>query len=222
MEKGRASLLLERIARRVPAYVRAFCLVFIPLLILPIAVVSCMAAAPLLFADTAGMLPVLFSASLPMMACLVALPLLWMRKEDPESAPGLGLHGQSRLACAFALASLGCGVALIVHALAEGNASAVPWGTHLAFVAFSEEFFVRGFLFCELGKGHGPWKTCVLTACIFAFACHSAEPFLVDLVVRLPLGIALGVCRIASGGIWLPCGIHFLYDIFVTFVIGAG
>lgn len=133
-------------------------------------------------------------------------------------------------------AALGAAAFLAVagSAAAQGWASAPEWGWeqaapgavlqavafqslgHLA-VAWNEELVFRGYGFATLREAWGEPAAIVALTLLFA-AFHQLTPRV--LLGQAALGAALMALRVASGGLWLPLGYHWAWNVMQTAVLG--
>jgi membrane protease YdiL (CAAX protease family) len=81
-------------------------------------------------------------------------------------------------------------------------------------IALGEEILYRGViqrrLFTLLGTNWG----LVLASIMFAFAGHSGEPWINNLVFRLPFGLILGYLYLRSQSILIPIFVHWAFNFF--------
>ncbi|MFD1900979.1 CPBP family intramembrane glutamic endopeptidase [Enterococcus termitis] len=86
---------------------------------------------------------------------------------------------------------------------------------HFLMIAFAEEFFYRYFIFNIISQNARCVHTVIITSLIFAFVGHISEPFLDNLLYRLPLGILFSVIRVWSKSISVPTVIHAIYNLLI-------
>lgn len=86
---------------------------------------------------------------------------------------------------------------------------------HFLMIAFSEEFFYRLFIFDIISQNTRFAQTVIITSLIFAFVGHIGEPFLDNLIYRLPLGILFSVIRVWSKSVSVPTVIHAIYNLLI-------
>lgn len=90
-------------------------------------------------------------------------------------------------------------------------------------VAISEEYLSRGYLHSLIKRDFGPRVSILINSVLFALL-HIANPNILQ--SPLPLiniflaGILFGVAREATGGLWLPIGMHFTWNLFMGNVYG--
>jgi membrane protease YdiL (CAAX protease family) len=135
---------------------------------------------------------------------------------DPAGALGIG----------FAVGLIGIGVAVglsaLLGAIAPG-ASAAPWAHRLAgaaigialiaFQAFGEEVFFRGWMQPILAARWGPWIGLAATSVLFAAAHAWGRPAgAVALVNDALAGMAFGLLAFRSGGLLAPLAAHFAWN----------
>lgn len=92
-----------------------------------------------------------------------------------------------------------------------------------AWVAVSEELVTRGYIHGLVRRRFGREVAIVFTAVIFAIL-HILNASVLDSFVPLfnlfIVGLLLGLCREWSGGLWLPIGFHFSWNLFQGQVFG--
>ncbi len=163
---------------------------------------------------------VFFSFSLPMLLALAAAPLFFKMCIQKRSAAELGLaipkSPLNLVACGLMSAGT-AGLAFILSVTKEPELS--PWTiwAHFFFVAVSEEIMLRSIIMDELRFFTAKrWILCLLNGVIFAFVYHSNDGFLPNLLIRVPLGFALGMVREKSDSVYPAIALHWLYNMFVT------
>jgi membrane protease YdiL (CAAX protease family) len=173
------------------------------------------------FGIDAAVLNVFFSLSLPMIIGLISLPLLWDEVKEHVSLSQLALipchHGLSLIiGCCLVATGFLYGIVRVQNS-SDYSDIQLGWLFHFFWVALSEEFFVRSFLYEVLRRNLKVGTTIVVSSLIFAFACHTAGDLTVNLLIRFPLGILLGWLRASFGDIYASVGCHYLYNIIVTY-----
>ncbi|MEG3006101.1 MAG: CPBP family intramembrane glutamic endopeptidase [Oscillospiraceae bacterium] len=79
-------------------------------------------------------------------------------------------------------------------------------------IALSEEFLFRYFLI----DGKNAKSLILFSSLIFAFVAHGNEPLLVNLLLRLPLGLALGYIYKKQDS-YIGCSmLHFVYNLILS------
>lgn len=173
---------------------------------------------------------------LSLLPCTLAVTRAFaeLRAEDRRAWTQLELRGGIR---AFVIgAGLGGGALLTTLgiAAARGWVSAPAWGWkqtsagelgaavalalvgHAA-VAWNEELVYRGYLFDTLSIVVSPAGSAAFVTALFALA-HPIQPQ--TLVGEAALGSALLMLRIQSGGLWVPVGYHWAWNVLQTAVLG--
>jgi uncharacterized protein len=92
-----------------------------------------------------------------------------------------------------------------------------------ALVALSEELLCRGYWYGLIHRYYGPLSAILVTSFLFA-ALHLFN----DHILQNPLpvinlflaGVLFGVAREVTGGLWVPIGIHFTWNLFQGNVYG--
>lgn len=91
------------------------------------------------------------------------------------------------------------------------------------FVAVNEELVARGYIQGLVRRRFGVAVAIFITSIIFA-ALHLGNPNIFEnpfsLINLFAVGILLGVTREATGGLWVPIGIHFTWNLFQGNVYG--
>lgn len=86
-------------------------------------------------------------------------------------------------------------------------------------VAVAEEIWARGILTHYLRQLiASKWLILIMTSCIFAFVTHMNEPFLDNLIWRLPGGLLLGFVYMKTGRLYLSIIIHFGCNIVAMYI----
>ena len=90
-----------------------------------------------------------------------------------------------------------------------------------AFVSFSEELLVRGYILQNLKVSMTENIALLLSAMIFSLL-HFANPNLSSIAfVNLFLaGVVLGLCYLLTKNLWLPFALHFSWNFFQGSVFG--
>jgi len=153
---------------------------------------------------------------------------------DGGSFSSLGLTFRGGwLAQALAGAAWGAGAmaATAVVLKAEGAAGTLPRGLpgahdvslffFLMLAALFEELAFRGYAFQRASEVLGPTVTAVLSSALFGFA-HYGNPraSLLSTLNTVLAGLLLAVARIRSGGLWMPVGLHFCWNLFLGPIFG--
>lgn len=135
------------------------------------------------------------------------------------------------MACGAALLSL---VVLLIWLLGGLTLRSAPFDAAIgwsllrgalffAVVAFSEELLVRGYVQGLTRRSFGAPVAVVVSSLLFA-AMHFGNANVFESVwptVNLALaGILFAVAREASGGLWLPIGLHWTWNYFQGYVYG--
>jgi len=87
---------------------------------------------------------------------------------------------------------------------------------HFFVIALSEEFLIRSVVQQNIKKVAGDFWAIIVAALIFAFIIHLSNAFLDNLVLRLPIGIILGVVVFYARSIWPAVALHFAYNLIVV------
>ena len=89
---------------------------------------------------------------------------------------------------------------------------------HFLAVSISEETFSREIQFKYLYERIGKINAIIITSIIFAFILHLNEKFIENLIIRLPLGLALCIIRNKLGLLKSILG-HWFYNLIIIFVV---
>ncbi|QSZ26622.1 CPBP family intramembrane metalloprotease [Aceticella autotrophica] len=85
-------------------------------------------------------------------------------------------------------------------------------------VGLSEEILVRGVILKELKKIFNVYYSIVIDALIFAFVFHANDNIEINLFIRFPLGLILGLIATRAKSIH-PCVLlHWSYNIAVVLI----
>ena len=91
------------------------------------------------------------------------------------------------------------------------------------FVAVSEELLVRGYI-QGIIKEHFGIKPAIIVGSLFFAALHMFNQNIfqtpIPLIVLLLAGILFGISREITGGLWIPIGIHFTWNLFQGNIYG--
>jgi membrane protease YdiL (CAAX protease family) len=151
---------------------------------------------------------------------LVALAYERRAREPANAAPAAALAlGGSAGFLGFTLA---VGLAALLHAVAPGAAPAalahrlsglVLGVAVIAFQAFGEELFFRGWIQPVLAARWGPWIGLTATSVLFA-AAHALgrPPGVLALVNDALAGAVFGLLAYRSGGLLAPFAAHFAWN----------
>ena len=157
----------------------------------------------------------------PLYAVAAAALAYECRASVPANAGAVGALG---VGCAIGLAGIAAAVGLsaLLGAIAPG-ASAAPW-THrlagvaigaalIAFQAFGEEIFFRGWMQPILATRWGPWIGLTATSVLFAAAHAVGRPVGgLALVNDALAGVTFGLLAFRSGGLLAPFAAHFAWN----------
>lgn len=163
---------------------------------------------------------VFVSFSLPMLTALVLIPLALKIFGEHKTLESLGYcakpEKRSLLLCAaLGLIVLGETYLLTSRQLLQVSAATICF--HFFIVAVSEETILRSVIMDELQQlPLNRFFLCLVNAAIFAFIYHSADDFLANLLVRVPLGLVLSYARLKANDIYLPIMLHWAYNMGVT------
>lgn len=90
-------------------------------------------------------------------------------------------------------------------------------------VAISEEYLSRGYLHGLIKRDFGAKASIIVNSLLFALL-HITNPGILQsplpLINLMLAGILFGVAREATGGLWLPIGIHFTWNFFMGNIYG--
>ena len=92
-------------------------------------------------------------------------------------------------------------IALIVHYIALG---------------VSEEYLSRVVILKLLSEKYGKVASIVISAMIFSFVLHNNESFIINCVVRTPLGLVFGYITNKTECSYYTMSLHALYDLAVV------
>jgi len=90
-------------------------------------------------------------------------------------------------------------------------------------VAFGEEVVSRGYIYGLLKRYYGIKPAIIVTSLIFSLLHILNDNFLqnpVPLISIFLAGILFGVSREVTGGLWVPIGIHFTWNLFQGNIYG--
>lgn len=152
--------------------------------------------------------------SLPLLISFVILPWLYLAKVEKMKVfqslvtSGYQVRRDSFLAFGFVATVL----VLFINGQLISHYIAV---SHFAVVALSEEFLTRGVLINKLSKTFPPVLSLILSSLCFAFIFHSNVSMLMNLLIRLPLGLLLGFLYMKAKNLRTPILVHWVYNVLV-------
>lgn len=84
-------------------------------------------------------------------------------------------------------------------------------------VAFSEEFFTKGILFCYLSDIiKNKIVIILISGAVFSLLFHSSDPLGVNLLYRFPMGIIFGIIYYKNGNLSIPIFLHLTNNLIAT------
>ncbi|WP_416389358.1 CPBP family intramembrane glutamic endopeptidase [Paraclostridium bifermentans] len=89
---------------------------------------------------------------------------------------------------------------------------------HFYIVALGEEFIYRSLLINLLNKKFSTKMSLLISSILFAFILHINENIIVNMFIRLPLGIIFGIISIKDNSIKYPILLHTVYNL-ILFII---
>lgn len=152
-----------------------------------------------------------------------ACALAWEQRDREVEANAGPLHALA-MGGLIGLAGFGiaAGVTAMLGALVAGSdassldhrlAGLAIGAALIAFQAYGEEFFFRGWLQPALSVRWGPWLGLLATSALFAAAHAIGRPISVLAVINDGLaGLAFGVLALRSGGLDAPFLAHFTWN----------
>ena len=143
---------------------------------------------------------------LSILIALAGIPYL-IYKKIPDYEPGV-------ISQKTAGKNILLGIAIGSSLLIINETSAV---IHFLVVAFSEEVLFRVVQYRFLEKQIGVRKAIIFSSIIFAFVLHLNDPFIGNLLIRLPLGIVLCFLRYKFG-VAKSVYAHWIYDVVISVV----
>lgn len=152
--------------------------------------------------------------SLPLLISFVILPWLYLAKiEKMKVLQTLVTSGyQVRLDSLLAFVFLAMLLFLFMNGKLISHYIAI---SHFAVVALSEEFLTRGILIKKLSKTFTPALCLIISSICFAFIFHSNVSMLMNLLIRLPLGLLLGFLYLKAKNLRTPILVHWVYNVLV-------
>ncbi len=167
------------------------------------------------FAIDSELLITIIGQSLPLFICFAVIPITILKLKDRVELKEIGISGNIQLLSGVLTTLLLIGVLLIVYLqIKQGNLNTlIPILIHLFFVALSEEVLTRGIIIRELRKIFSNNIALLLSALIFAFVFHSRENIVINLIIRVPLGLVFGKTYLVTKNIYASVAMHWLYNL---------
>ena len=84
---------------------------------------------------------------------------------------------------------------------------------HYTVVSLGEEFTNRKLILGLLGRRYKTWIAVVASAFMFAFILHISENFVINLLIRFPMGIVFGCIAVKTDTIAYTIVLHTIYNL---------
>ncbi len=89
---------------------------------------------------------------------------------------------------------------------------------HYLIVSIGEEYIYRHLILNMLKEKYGEVISILISAVMFAFILHNSEAFIINLLVRLPLGIVFGIVTVKTKSIKTSIIMHTMYNLVIMVV----
>ncbi|MBU3110228.1 CPBP family intramembrane glutamic endopeptidase [Clostridium lacusfryxellense] len=188
------------------------CIVFLPILLLLISGVTLSR----IFVHIMNYPVKIFITWFSMGLSFVFLPYLFIKKNNKVSLADFGILKITKKEFIFCLTVI---ISLYSFLILRTNSVYIIIIATLQNlgVAFSEEFFNKGVMFFQSKKiFSNSVFVVVLCSLVFAFILHSADPPLVNLFYRFPLGLITGYAYLKTNKLYIPVTIHFINNMLST------
>ncbi len=161
----------------------------------------------ILLGQSAGTLAVQVMNELSIVMALVILPYFIYKKALNYD---IEYKFDKRKLCKDLILEIVIGIALI---LLFDKAAVI----HFFIIAFAEEMHFRVFQYGYIESKIGTKEAIIISSIIFAFVLHLNDMFIGNLLIRLPLGIVLGLIRYKFGA-EKSIYTHWIYDVIVSMI----
>ena len=84
---------------------------------------------------------------------------------------------------------------------------------HYTVVSLGEEFTYRKLILGFLDRRYKTWIAVVASAFMFAFILHISEDFIINLLIRFPMGIVFGCIAVKTDTIAYTIVLHTIYNL---------
>lgn len=149
---------------------------------------------------------------LSMVAGFCILPYIYLKKKYNLT---IGDFGIKALNVKTAILGIVCLILLEGYLFYTGRTISflVVNSIQMAIVAFTEEFWARGAMCYLLAKiSTRPWFIILLSSLSFAFLTHINEPFIDNLLYRLPGALVMGIIYVRTRNLLYTVLFHFSYN----------
>ncbi|MEK5231759.1 CPBP family intramembrane glutamic endopeptidase [Lysinibacillus sp. FSL K6-0232] len=154
----------------------------------------------------------IFVVFLSMASGFCILPYIYMKKKYDLTIGDFGIRALNIKTAIIGIVYL---ILLEVYLFYTGHTVSflVVNSIQMAIVAFTEEFWARGAVCYLLYKiSNRPWFIILLSSLFFAFLTHINEPFIDNLLYRLPGALVMGIIYVRTRNLLYTILFHFSYN----------
>jgi len=191
---------------RISVMMDTLVLLFFPLMIVAISGVILFSLFP--NSETLNLLIIAISMGLGF--CI--LPYLYLKRQYNVEFTSFGIKSLSKLDCLLLLLVFG-GVSSYLLWTGETYSFVFLNSVQMLIVASTEEFWARGAICYILSKiNNNPWFIIIVSSICFAFLTHINEPFIDNLIYRLPGALIMGFIFVKTKNLVYTILFHFSYN----------
>ncbi|CAH2713687.1 hypothetical protein BACCIP111895_00841 [Neobacillus rhizosphaerae] len=179
---------------------------------------------PLMFVSISGLLLLfsfpnitseifsLFIVAISMTSGFCLIPYLYLKIRYRVSLVDIGIKAMSKYDIILMLVVMAFVSSYLLY-IGQTTSYIILNGIQMLIVATTEEFWARGaicFLLFKLTKSH--WLVIILSSIFFAFFTHLNEPFIENILYRLPGSFVMGIIFVKTRNLLYTILFHFLYN----------
>ncbi len=165
--------------------------------------------------EAQGIFQTVFIFSAPMILFFGIIPI-YIQIKHKTSINDLGLKGcWNRRSIILLCCNITIALVMFIKLIQEFSdlKSVIPIIIQLCAIGISEEILCRGVIYHEIDNAfHSKILSIFISSIIFAFLFHSGDSDFVNLVVRLPLGLAFAIMRCYTGNVYNSIVMHVWYN----------
>ncbi len=154
----------------------------------------------------------LVGLTLPTVISLYLLPKLFQRILDPKINRSANKMFQ-RWKAILSLTGFGVLYIMICWEKFESIPMMLVIIVHYTVVSLGEEFTYRKLILGILDRRYKTWIVIVVSAFMFAFILHISEDFVINLLIRFPMGIVFGCITVKTDTIAYTIVLHTIYNL---------
>jgi membrane protease YdiL (CAAX protease family) len=158
--------------------------------------------------------------SLPMLLAFVLIPIVIYKKTMKINMAEIGVKfPENKIAKAIDLFMItGFSIVLVINSnISNEIIGALVF--HFIFVAITEEFLFRGIIMHSIKDISGKtWISVIVSSLIFSFVFHSQGDIFINLIIRFPIGVIMGIMRVKTNSLATPIIVHWIYNSTLTII----